>query len=1037
MRKLRKLLLYANMAFFIGMLAGGNPSAVRAEKESGMQAESAKEAGAESGRMMVDPFGNGDGYAAVLYDNRNGLPTCEANAIIETSDGFLWIGSYSGLIRYDGNTFERMDSTTGITSVTTLFEDSRKRLWVGTNDNGVAVMDKGKNTMFSMENGLSSDTIRSVVETEDGLIYIATTKGVAVVDGQMQIQLVDDERLNNEYVRRMERGPDDILYGVTMDGAVFTIENRTVTGFCDLSRLGVEESYFVYPDPAQPGYVYLGTMGSELLYGKMDGDFSPEKRINVSPLEQVHFVRRFGEQLWVCADNGIGVLKNDHLEQPRNIPLNSAVEDVMADYQGNLWFISSRQGVMKLVTCRFTDIFARNSLETASVNTTCLYNGQLFMGCNNGLMILGDDRRIEKCPLKSAVRPSGGEVEADDLIKLLAGCKIRSIIRDSRNRLWISNFSEYPLIRYENGTAVCYGMLDGLPSARVRTVWEREDGSFLAACTGGVALIRENGVEKVYGEEMGISNTEVLTVLGGENGDILLGTDGGGIYVIHEDAEEAVHLGKKDGLHSEVIMRIKKDLRRDIYWIVTSNSISFMDSDYQITTVEHFPYSNNFDLYQSAGDDLWILSSNGIYQVSPEEMMENGEVNPVFYGIDDGLPCIATANSYSEYTEDGDLYMAGSTGVAKFNPDREFESVMNVRVAFPYVAADGMRIYPNGQGQIILPSDVGKLTIYSNVCNYALSNPNVDYFLEGFDKKGTTVKWSEFGPVDYTNLGGGEYHYQVTLRDSEGVYTYELPIIKEKAFYEHVWFHVVMLVIFAVFIAEAIRLYIHIKTRKYLKKQEEDKELIREIVQAFAKTIDMKDAYTNGHSSRVADYTVMLARELGYDEETVEKFHSIAMMHDIGKIGVPPEVLNKPGKLTDEEFQTIKSHAALGYDVLKDISIMPELAIGAGAHHERPDGKGYPKGLKGDEIPRVAQIIAVADTFDAMYSNRPYRKRMNFEKAVSIIRDAAGTQLTADVVDAFLRLVEKGQFRAPDDHGGGTVEDISNIHESYNKQEKA
>jgi energy-coupling factor transport system substrate-specific component len=117
--------------------------------------------------------------------------------------------------------------------------------------------------------------------------------------------------------------------------------------------------------------------------------------------------------------------------------------------------------------------------------------------------------------------------------------------------------------------------------------------------------------------------------------------------------------------------------------------------------------------------------------------------------------------------------------------------------------------------------------------------------------------------------------------------------------------------------------------------------------------------------------------------------------------------------------------------VLKDISIMPELAIGAGAHHERPDGKGYPKGLKGDEIPRVAQIIAVADTFDAMYSDRPYRKRMNFEKAVSIIRDAAGTQLAADVVDAFLRLVDRGFFRAPDDEGGGTSEDIDNIHKSF------
>ncbi len=210
-------------------------------------------------------------------------------------------------------------------------------------------------------------------------------------------------------------------------------------------------------------------------------------------------------------------------------------------------------------------------------------------------------------------------------------------------------------------------------------------------------------------------------------------------------------------------------------------------------------------------------------------------------------------------------------------------------------------------------------------------------------------------------------------------------------------------------------------------KQRDNMTFIRELTEAFAKVIDMKDSYTNGHSSRVAKYTTMLARELGYDEETVEKYYRIALLHDIGKIGVPPEVLNKPGKLTDAEFETIKSHTSRGYEALKGISIMPELAIGAQSHHERPDGRGYPDHLKGDEIPRVAQIIAVADCFDAMYSDRPYRKRMNFDKAVSIIKEVSGTQLTPDVVDAFLRLVEKGELRAPDDHGGGSLENIENI----------
>lgn len=214
---------------------------------------------------------------------------------------------------------------------------------------------------------------------------------------------------------------------------------------------------------------------------------------------------------------------------------------------------------------------------------------------------------------------------------------------------------------------------------------------------------------------------------------------------------------------------------------------------------------------------------------------------------------------------------------------------------------------------------------------------------------------------------------------------------------------------------------------EFIRQQKKDKQLLREIVETFASIIDMKDAYTQGHSKRVAEYTEMLARELGCDEDTIEKYYNIALMHDMGKIGVPDAVLNKPGKLTDEEFSLIRSHTTKGYEALKSISLMPEISIGAESHHERPDGRGYPEGLKGEQIPRVAQIIAVADCFDAMYSNRPYRNRMNFDKVVSIIREVSGTQLAPDVVDAFLRLVERGEFRAPDDHGGGSMDNIENI----------
>ncbi|MBQ8092804.1 MAG: HD-GYP domain-containing protein, partial [Clostridia bacterium] len=379
--------------------------------------------------------------------------------------------------------------------------------------------------------------------------------------------------------------------------------------------------------------------------------------------------------------------------------------------------------------------------------------------------------------------------------------------------------------------------------------------------------------------------------------------------------------------------------------------------------------------------------------------------------------------------DDGVLYIAGSTGVCKVNIEEPFEDVNELKVAVPYVEADGNDIYPDASGVFTIPSETQKLTVPSFVFNYSLNNPQVSYQLEGFERSSTTVVRSDMVPVDYTNLRGGTYHYVMQLKDNmgRGNKIVTVTINKEKAFYEQTWFYIVCTVLIGFILEESVRLYVRKKTRAMEKKHRETMTLVKEITEAFAKVIDMKDQYTNGHSSRVAQFTRLLSEELGYDEETVEKYYQIALLHDIGKVGIPQEVLNKPGRLTDEEFQTIKSHTVKGYETLKNISIMPELAIGAQAHHERPDGKGYPNHLKGDEIPRVAQIIAVADCFDAMYSNRPYRNRMNFEKVVSIIKEVSGTQLTPDVVDAFPRLVDRGYFRAEDDLGGGTTETVDNI----------
>lgn len=194
------------------------------------------------------------------------------------------------------------------------------------------------------------------------------------------------------------------------------------------------------------------------------------------------------------------------------------------------------------------------------------------------------------------------------------------------------------------------------------------------------------------------------------------------------------------------------------------------------------------------------------------------------------------------------------------------------------------------------------------------------------------------------------------------------------------------------------------------KHRKEVEEFTTEVIGAFANCIDGKDSYTKGHSQRVALYTKILAQHLGENKENIDRFYNIALLHDIGKIGIPDSILTKEGRLTDEEFAIIKSHAQRGYEILRDIKMQKDLADGAHYHHERFDGTGYPSGLAGNKIPWVARIISVADTFDAMSSNRSYRKRLPLDFIAKEIESCSGTQFDPVVANAFLELYNEGAF---------------------------
>ena len=195
-------------------------------------------------------------------------------------------------------------------------------------------------------------------------------------------------------------------------------------------------------------------------------------------------------------------------------------------------------------------------------------------------------------------------------------------------------------------------------------------------------------------------------------------------------------------------------------------------------------------------------------------------------------------------------------------------------------------------------------------------------------------------------------------------------------------------------------------------KNEQIQNMTVQTISAIANTLDAKDTYTEGHAERVAAYSVQIAQKLGMSEEEINNIRFVALLHDIGKVGVPDSVLNKPGRLTDQEFDLMKQHTVVGGEIIKDLDMIKGVFIGARYHHERYDGRGYPEGLKGEDIPYIARIIAVADAYDAMTSNRVYRKHLTDEQVLSELEKGAGTQFDPKIVGTAIDMLQAGALKS-------------------------
>lgn len=937
-------------------------------------------------------------YIQTVYNSQNGLPCGHANAITHTNDGILWVGTYAGLYQYDGNDFKFMSEYKTVKNVNTLFVDSEGRLWIGTNDNGIVIaINRNISNVIDSTQGLTSDSIRCFTQSSDGEYYVGTANGIQRIRIASGITLTGSIK-EIGYVDSISSDNRGNIAAVNGDGNLYFIKQGKIVDKRECTDKNDSFSSCIF---GKDGTLYTGNANGVIKTYSLDyGVLTERESIQCEGISKINRISiKDDNTFWICADNGIGLLKDKKtfIKQETG-EFNYSVQDMDIDYQGNLWFASTRIGLLRLSQSAFTDIFSDVGLEASVVNTTKLRDNLLYIGSDDGLNIVNVDNNI---------------VVENNLTDMMKNTRIRCITDDSDGNLWICSYGK-GVIKYDNEGNITVFDSDSHVGKRVRVCIQMSDGRMAVGGDSGLSFIKDDKVifNIPYGEEF--CSAKILCMIELKDGTLLCGTDGNGIVGV-KDNKLVKKVERKDGLGSGVILRMVSDKDTGNIFIVTSNSISYYDGN-EVRLLDNFPYSNNYDIVINDRDEMLIPGSSGIYVVNREDLLSGKKFEYTVLNSRMGLMGSLTANAYNDVDEDNNLFLSSNKGVYKVNLDEYKEKIRSYRLMVSEVRLDDKK-HSIERGTVLkVDRSVNKIEITPEIINYTFENPTVSYYLEGVDSGWINVPQSELSSVVYTNLPSGDYVFHLAIFDNETgriVEESSYRIEKEKSIYDNSWFHIYMIVVGILFVGWISWFATRTRLQRTLAIQQTQLSLALQQIQmgnetiiAIAKTVDAKDKLTSKHSQRVSEYSVLIASEYGFSKDEQENLRRAALLHDIGKIAIPDSILNKPARLTNEEYEVMKTHVIRGAEILKDFTLIDHVVEGAKYHHERFDGLGYPEGLKGKDIPLYGRIIAIADAFDAMTANRVYRKKQNFDFVISELKNGRGTQFDPDLIDIFNKLID-------------------------------
>lgn len=961
-------------------------------------------------KTQKDPFFKD--FLSRNWNAESGLPVNTITDIMQDSDGYMYFGTYSGLLRFDGVEYITMNrlysEKLDFQSARTIYSDYNQDLWIGSNDEGIICLKRnGTVEKYTVKDGLPNNSIRAICEDKNGYIWIGTASGVSWINHH-QIQppagyenVPDDNKfiVNKLYcdttgriwiLTRTENGLYTYYNGnFEVTNPIKSIENPIIT--CVNQDKNGDFWFGV-----SPHYVVKKSGQNETVY---DVGFGNQKGTVVNAVFEDS-----NNNIWFALDNGITVLHEGVLHHTDSSELlaDESINTIMEDREKNIWMALDRGGIQKLSYGKFQTLNMSTSVNAIAQDS---FRDVVWLGCDDGLHCYKNDEFIQ-----------------NDITRFCNNVRVRHVGVTEDGALLVSCYEKYAQLKFNlDGSVENWNKDDGLAESRVRVAAKIKNGDLYVGTTGGLSIIdnKTGKITNINKNEI-VDNDFIMCIFEDVDGSVWVGTDGGGVYVINPDTKEIVkNYSRDNGLVGNIIFKISAEREHEI-WVCTGSGVSIISktdgSIFNLDLSNGFSGDGIFQVLTDYTQKVWCTSNQGIFSVKLSEIDEvrrgmRSTVNSTFYSKLDGITSGGvTSTSLSMKDAEGRLWFTLIDGFTVMDPVRNISNSYAPTIKIQTITLDSdKQDLPSDNRRrgvkIDVNPDVKRLIIkYTGISLVSSEQVQFRTKLEGFDN--AYSDWTTERTASYTNLKPGTYTFRLMARNADGIQTEEeasLIIVKKAHLWQKSWFQIVVIII----LSGIITLIILLRFAAYKKRQKKIERLSIEVTTALSQTIDAKDKYTKGHSNRVAKYSRMLAAALGENEKTQENIYYVALLHDIGKIGIPNAIINKPGKLTAEEYEIIKTHPAIGSDILKTISSMPEISTGARSHHERFDGCGYPDGLEGENIPWIARIIGVADAYDAMTSNRSYRNYLPQERVREEIVKFRGIQFDPKVADAMLRLIDK------------------------------